>query len=780
MKRRGSAAADAIDVAPTAVTSSSGSRRRAKAPAEWVPRGTASFRGWVSGVLGKGAGAAAGLMDHQRRVRDFLGGGSPYRGLLLYHGLGSGKSCAAAAVAEAVARMGTEAPGGRAVVVLLPASLRPNFEAEMDKCAGAATRDGAHYFSTNGLAAKDVDAGRCVVKGVSLHGATVIVDEVHNLVSQASNGGGRGSALYEAIVGARGCKVVLLSGTPIINAPHELAYIFNMLHGRVRTLAFYEPAVSADAAAALLGAHGGVAAYVHDGDAVRVLPVAEGFRWTEGRRAVAVAPGGLAYLANPNDAALLAELTAALGAKRARRLNSDLFPADREAFERAYVRREGAAPVRNLEGFQSRVSGLISYKPPQGREDAKAREAARKDGFPEVVYEPLVRLPMTDMQYEMYAGARKLEVEKELRMRRLRNVGDGAEESGVYRAFSRAVCNWAFAKAGDRLFPSDMRAMMREIDTGEAAAGAEEGNLKRATTDAYKAALARSMAALGTAELVTDLAAHSPKMAAIAAAVDKGPGPALVYSEFRAVEGLGIFAKVLEARGYARVAFTKAGVRKAAAAAAPRGAKTFVVFDSTDPGNEHALRHFNSAGSPVDVILISKSASEGINLTGVRQVHVMEPYWNEVRVQQVVGRAARTKSHLHLPLKDREVRVYRYVVTLSKPEHRANRTLETVDGNLTSDEAVLRIAQEKMRVVDAFLEAVAGAAIDCDRAVGGVVRCMPSGATYDPFATADHTLLHVRRDGKDYILDPDTAVLYDFAAYNEGKRLVPIKTVAVK
>ena len=45
-------------------------------------------------------------------------------------------------------------------------------------------------------------------------------------------------------------------------------------------------------------------------------------------------------------------------------------------------------------------------------------------------------------------------------------------------------------------------------------------------------------------------------------------------------------------------------------------------------------------------MIISSSGAEGISLTGVRQVHIMEPYWNFIRMDQVFGRAIRMKSHI--------------------------------------------------------------------------------------------------------------------------------------
>ena len=60
------------------------------------------------------------LLEHQKIVRDYLLTETPYRGLLLYHGLGSGKTCSSIAIAESLLST-------RTCYVLLPASLQDNY-----------------------------------------------------------------------------------------------------------------------------------------------------------------------------------------------------------------------------------------------------------------------------------------------------------------------------------------------------------------------------------------------------------------------------------------------------------------------------------------------------------------------------------------------------------------------------------------------------------------------------------------------------------------------------
>ena len=76
--------------------------------------------------IGKDTGKV-GLLTHQKIVRDYINLYTPYRGLLLYHGLGSGKTCSSIAIAEGLKSY-------RKIIVMTPASLRRNYIEEIKKC----------------------------------------------------------------------------------------------------------------------------------------------------------------------------------------------------------------------------------------------------------------------------------------------------------------------------------------------------------------------------------------------------------------------------------------------------------------------------------------------------------------------------------------------------------------------------------------------------------------------------------------------------------------------
>jgi hypothetical protein len=109
----------------------------------------------------------------------------------------------------------------------------------------------------------------------------------------------------------------------------------------------------------------------------------------------------------------------------------------------------------------------------------------------------------------------------------------------------------------------------------------------------------------------------------------------------------------------------------------------------------------NKYGKYCKIIMISPAGAEGINLNNVRQVHVTEPYWNEVRIEQVIGRALRFCQHKDLPMEERKVDVFRYKMI---------RKL----GKITTDQKMEDISRKKNNLLLSFLEAVKEAAADCE------------------------------------------------------------------
>lgn len=134
----------------------------------------------------------------------------------------------------------------------------------------------------------------------------------------------------------------------------------------------------------------------------------------------------------------------------------------------------------------------------------------------------------------------------------------------------------------------------------------------------------------------------------------------------------------------------------------------------------------NKHGKDIKLLMFSPAGAEGINLKNMRQVHITEPYYNETRIIQMMGRAIRYRSHCDLPVKERIVDVFRYrslknpikVVTI---EDRINKTaykkqvkIEDPDQLLSIDHRVENDARSKDNLITSFLDAVKEVAIDCE------------------------------------------------------------------
>jgi superfamily II DNA/RNA helicase len=69
-----------------------------------------------------------------------------------------------------------------------------------------------------------------------------------------------------------------------------------------------------------------------------------------------------------------------------------------------------------------------------------------------------------------------------------------------------------------------------------------------------------------------------------------------------------------------------------------------------------AVQNFNSG--KITILFISAAGAEGLDLKNTRRVIILEPHWNDERIKQVIGRAARFKSHANLPPQEQNVTVY--------------------------------------------------------------------------------------------------------------------------
>ena len=175
--------------------------------------------------------------------------------------------------------------------------------------------------------------------------------------------------------------------------------------------------------------------------------------------------------------------------------------------------------------------------------------------------------------------------------------------------------------------------------------------------------------------------------------IREAKGPVFVFSGFVTEAGVTLFSKVLQLNG-----FSKFGAND-------NKPKILLIDGSIPVARRDRLRKlFNSPenkhGERIKVLLITPTFSEGVTLKNVRQVHIMEPEWNNSRMEQVIGRAVRNRSHADLPLEERKVDVYRYAAV-------APSNVDSID--------ILKykVAEMKDRAIKTAERILKNAAIDC-------------------------------------------------------------------
>lgn len=516
----------------------------------------------------------------QQFVANFINPTTPYKGLLVYHGIGSGKTLTAVNTAE-------QWIPKRKIMVVVPASLRGNFRNEirlLNKKNAYLTKQekkrltqlhpsSDEYKKIIKQSDKRIDKYYDIYSynkfielaqegEIRLDNHVLIIDEAQNMISET---GSYYKILYETIHNApRSLRILLLSATPMFNSASEIAITMNLLR-----IPFE-------------------------------LPTGREFDKT---------------------------------------------------FVRSHKNRNGwvSYSARNLDVFKERIKGFISFNA----------------GAPAYVYPSYsikyVKCEMSDFQMRMYKAVLKSESGVD-GIRKLKEKQRMYEKDGIVD-----LPNNFFI--GTRLVSNVVFPNKKINETGFESFS--DRNVAYAKLDIY-----------------------SPKFYRIMRRVSRCPGPVFVYSNFKEYGGIRSFIRVLEAHGYKN--YSKHG----------EGKKRFAVWsgDENDNVKEEIKAVFNQPsninGSKLRVMLGSPSIKEGVTLLRVREVHVMEPYWNQARLDQIIGRAIRYCSHKDVPKEDRFVKVYIYMAIHPKIE-------ETVD------QYIYKLARRKNKLIKEFEKAVKEASVDC-------------------------------------------------------------------
>jgi superfamily II DNA or RNA helicase len=672
------------------------------------------------------------LHKYQQFIGDYLSFDSPYNEVLLYHGMGSGKTVTAINVINIL----YNADPNLNIVILIKASLRndpwmrdlkdwlyrENNEANLDitKVKSYKNIHFVHYDSPFA----DRDFMDIIKKLDTTKRTMYIFEEVHNFIRNVysninSATGKRAQIIYDYIVTEKkensSTKIILMSATPVINVPFELALLFNILR-----------------------------------------------------------PG--------------------------------IFPTSEVEFEQLYVSKS-TYPILNptmKNIFQRRILGLVSYYI-GATPDLYAAQKLH-----------LVDLEMSEYHYEIYQFFEEIEEAIEKKARRFK----GKSTTKLYRSYTRQACNVVFPPINDKVSgelrprPNKFRITDRTADDIEKGrmdkvdklsidiekylevlkmfitsfqkffqniTDEDKKNGNPITNDlelfkkVYETDFDNFNRDHGKAfylfcknqcksKLAHQMYEYSPKMTCISFLSYISPGPVLIYSNYVYMEGLEIMKIYLNQVGFGD--YMRQNKEDYFSYGEFHGA---VTKEDRDHLREAFNNKSNIRGKDVKIFLLSPSGSEGISLRNIRQEHILEPYWTEVRITQIIGRGIRQCYHEDLPMSERVVHVYRYKVL--KPGNK----LKDATVKITTDEIIEDLARSKDNLNQSFLTPIKEAAFDCELFKNHNMMTQ----TYNCFKFTEKSLFtkHVGPAYKDDIKDD---VKYNDGLNAENTVVQRIKVIKIK
>ena len=208
-----------------------------------------------------------------------------------------------------------------------------------------------------------------------------------------------------------------------------------------------------------------------------------------------------------------------------------------------------------------------------------------------------------------------------------------------------------------------------------------------------------------------NLSTYSPKIKAIIDSIINSKGIVFVYSQYY-YSGIYPLMAALEHVGFRKYNTSNSMVENAKIvnkfSHLPKPPSYIVISKNRDisPNNDAEIAMAksidNADGSIIKVIIVSKIGAEGIDFKRIREVHLLEPWFNLNRIEQIIGRAVRTCSHIDMPKEQRNVTIYMH----------ANQ-YDTKNSEESIDLRMYRISENKQSRIAEVERIFKESAVDC-------------------------------------------------------------------
>lgn len=580
------------------------------------------------------------LMPHQTFLRKWISPDTRNRSMLLFHGVGVGKTCAAIQIAENFKTMRSgKSPKLHLpmITVIRPKALEGNFDKELKgKCTG----------STYEISATDEDSERRILRLIKKYyvdyapgefgnmiekeldkqanqkdfiskefsDRVIIVDEVHKLRTSSDSQEKKVSDMLNLIVThARNVKLILLSATPMFDRAEEIQDIMQLL-------------------------------YTNDG-----VPFQRHDLFRDGK----------------------------------------LLPAAAE----------------QLQDFSSRYVSFMREDPstfPTRLYPSTFGGALPKSRYPKKQPSGLLITAEEQLKYTDIIGCEM----SPLQMRTYRQTMINAEEDGdgdgdVDGEDDKGSVTQQ-VQISNIVYPSD----------GDIGLYGESGWNRcfqevSANTYAYQPDILKKY---GPILDTKHIRMYSPKMELVLNTIKNSEGVILIYTQYLS-GGILPMAVALEHLGFKR--YSGNNILSGSGTIQHIRGNYAVITGNTgiSPDSQKKLEIAvatsieNVNGDKIKVILVNEVATEGLDLKGIREIHILTPWANMNRLEQIIGRGVRNKSHVGLSADKNNTSIYQYcnLIPAIEPEY----------GIESRDFRFYRTAELKQKSISMIERVMKQNAVDC-------------------------------------------------------------------
>ena len=677
------------------------------------------------------------LMPHQLFVKNFISKNTPYNSILLYHGLGSGKTCSAIGIAEDMRATMSQTSMKKQIMLVASTNVQDNFRLQLfderklkraldgngswtieaGSCIGNSLLKEINPMNDVGITAEKIisQANAIINNSYEFMGYTqlanqinkyslssdedvkianikrnfnfrmIVIDEVHNVPNSML-----APLLEDVARHAEGVKFVLLSATPMYNSVVEIIWLCNLMNindGRAKISysdVFDKTGEFKESGEKLLRRKlNGYVSYVR-GENPYTFP----FRlypetFEEGDKSSTFLNNKFTYpkksiTSRPNVPVL-----------------KDVMK------NRVYLTQIG----KEQEKAYSFITSKIFTRHNNGNIFASAKPDDDED-----VFENMESYGYTKLQIPLqsliitYPSTKKF------------NSMDKSDWGDLSKEEAKEMMKDMVGKSG----------INRIMDYTEVIPKADDDNqIYMKYKYKYKAGFEGFFTIDKANPASKTLDKHSSKITRICEKILESKGIVMVYTQF--IDG-GIvpMALALEELGFTRYGTNSKPMfaKGAAINQEPRDAITMELGTKTKQAKymilsgdkffshnnaediKYATSEANKNGHDVKVILISRAASEGLDFKNIRQIHILDPWYNLNRIEQIVGRGVRNMSHCKLPFEDRNVEIYLHATVLETGEEEC------------ADQYVYRYAESKAIRIGKVTKLLKEVSVDCVLNIG--------------------------------------------------------------